>query len=150
MRRPLSLISERNLFLFVVSLGSLERIDLLLILRLNFGMSCKIAGAGFPFHGRIRIAAAKFSTGEFNSTLAALALLNDCKAGTTIIPAARFGHEGAFGTRLRRCTNHDTYLQIRISSGIEFVSLWREIEANNNREFPSVKIFYFFSSIDFT
>jgi hypothetical protein len=135
-----------NLFLFVVSLGSLERIDLLLILLLNFGMSRKITGAGLPLHGRIGIAAAKLSGGIFHSTLAAFALLNDCHAGTTVVPATRFGHEGAFCSRLRRCTNHDTHLQF----WYDIFSPPGEIEANNNREFRPVKRFYFFSCINFT
>ncbi len=100
------------LFLFVVSLGSLEGINLLLILRFDFGVSRKIAAAGFPFDGRIRIAAAELSSGIFNRTLAAFALLNDCLAGTSVVPATRFGHEGAFRTRLRCCTNHDNHLQL--------------------------------------
>ncbi len=77
MWRPLSQTSEMKLFLFVVPLGCLERIDLLLILLLDFGVSCKIAGAGFPLHGRIGVTGAKLSRGEFDSTLAAFTLLNN-------------------------------------------------------------------------
>jgi len=91
---------QRTLFLFVESFGSLERIDFLPILQFDLVMSCKITGAGSPFNGRIRIAAAKLPGGKFHSALTSFALLHDLLAGTTVVTTSRFCHEGAFGSRL--------------------------------------------------
>ena len=91
---------RRRLFLFVVSLGSLERIDFLLTLRLCFVMSRKITSAGFPFNGGIRIAGAEFSGGKFHRALASFALLHDLMASTAVVATSRFRHEGAFRSGL--------------------------------------------------
>ena len=91
---------QRTLFLFVESFGSLERIDFLPILQLHLGMSCKITGAGSPFNGRIRITAAELSAGKFHSAITSVALLHDLMAGTSVVAASHFRHEGAFGSRL--------------------------------------------------
>ncbi len=100
---------RRKLLLFIVSLGSLKRIDLLLTLLFCFIMSGKIAGAGFPFDGRIRIAAAEFSGSVLHCARASFALFDDWMAGAAIIAASRFGHEGAFRSRLHRFANHGNH-----------------------------------------
>ncbi len=106
---PLSQTSERNLLLFIISLGSLKRIDLLLTCLFRLVMSGKIAGAGFPFNGRIWIAAAEFPGSELHCALASFALFNDWMTGTAVVATSRFGHEGAFSPRLHRFANHDNH-----------------------------------------
>jgi hypothetical protein len=93
---------RKDLSLLIISFGSLQRIDFLLILRFRLCMSCKIAGAGSPFGGRIRIAGAKPSGGKFHSALASFALFHDWMARPAIEATSRFRHEGAFGSRLHR------------------------------------------------
>src|SRR5208337_2506163 len=87
---------RRRLFLFVISLGSLERIYFLLTLLFHLVMGRKITGAGSPFDGRIRIAGAELSSGKIHRALTSLALLHDRMAGTAVVAASRFRHEGTF------------------------------------------------------
>jgi hypothetical protein len=79
-----------QLLSLIVSFGSFDRIDLRLDFLFELSMRGEIAGAGFPFNGRIRIAVAEPSGGEFYAALAAFALLYDRVASTTIVPTTRF------------------------------------------------------------
>jgi hypothetical protein len=124
------------LFLLVVSFGSLERIDLLLTLLFHLRMSGKITGAGFPFYGRIRIAAAEPSCDELNRALTSFALLDYRMAVAAVVPTTRFGHEGAFDSRLHCCANHDNHPLFCY----DLFSLGEV--ANNNRELTAVKVFF--------
>jgi hypothetical protein len=114
--KPLGLFAlevalTNQLLSLIISFGSFDRIDLRLDLFFKLSMRGEIAGAGFPFYGRIRIAVAEPSGGVFYAALAAFALLYNRVASTTVVPATRFGHEGAFCSGLLCCTNHDNHLQ---------------------------------------
>jgi hypothetical protein len=58
-------------------------------------MSCHIAGAIFPLHGRIRETHAKHSGGILNDSLTAGALFHDRVAAAAVELTAFLGHEDA-------------------------------------------------------
>jgi hypothetical protein len=86
------------------------------ILRSLFGscMSCHIAGAIFPLHGRVRETHAKHSGGILNDFLTAIALFNNGMAPAAVKLAPFFGHEDAVMAFSQSCTNH----------GYHILSLW--------------------------
>ena len=78
------------------ALGSLQRVDLLLVARGGFGhMGGQVAVAGLPFGGRLGARAAKPTGRKFNLTVAAVTRLDGLVADTAVIGAAICGHERA-------------------------------------------------------
>jgi hypothetical protein len=114
-RPPPSLLSQINcnLLLLAASFRCFEGVDLrlLLTLRVPLGVCGKVAVIGFPFDGRIGIAAAVLARWQLHNLLASIALIHNGMARPAVETATHFRHEGAVQTRLHRCTNHDNHLQ---------------------------------------
>jgi hypothetical protein len=102
-----------NLLPFDISFGSLQRINLRL--RLTLGCSFRVRGevalARFPLYGWIRIAGTILPQGQFQDSLAALALFYYGMTRASIVPTASFSHEGAFSSFFYSGADHDKYLQ---------------------------------------
>ena len=73
-------------------------------------MSGEVTVPRFPLDARVGITGAETTGGKFHDSLTSFALFHDGMARSPIVPAACFGHEGAFGSRLHRLTNHDDHL----------------------------------------
>jgi hypothetical protein len=91
------------------SLGGLDRVDFL-FLALDSGLDMRghVAGAVFPFQGRIRRCLAIHAGGIFRHSLASHAFLHDWQAVTFIVAAARGCHEYTVFPFPNSCTDHDT------------------------------------------
>jgi hypothetical protein len=77
---------------------------------LGLHMSCHVADAIFPFYNRVRETHTKRSGRILNDSLAAITLIDNRVAATSIELASSFGHKDALNTFLYRCTNHDNHI----------------------------------------
>ena len=93
--------------LIITPLGCLEWIDFQIIFfRFSNYICCQIAFSVFPFQRWLRVDCAVPARRVFFYTTAAMTLLNDLMAKSTIIGTSICCHKRAIYALSKRCTNH--------------------------------------------
>lgn len=103
------------LLALTAALGSLERVDLGLLLSrsLRFYVRGEVTEAGPPLDGRIGAGRAELSGRKFDDPLTTFTLLHHRVARAPVETTPRLRHEGAFLPRLQRLAIHGDYLPFR-------------------------------------
>jgi hypothetical protein len=133
MKKPQSLeIAVKKLS----SLGSLDGIDFLFFgLHRGLDMGGHIAGAVFPFQGRIRCSRAVHAGGIIRHSLAPHAFLHDRQAVAFIVAAAGGCHEYTVFPFPHSFTDHDTHF-LKNSFGFNFSKLEKPLCFKLGTMFP--------------